>query len=60
MGRRDFAVPAALAIVTGVLSLAPTAVARRGASATPQAAKPWTMPRTPAGQPDLQGYWTND
>jgi len=37
MGRRDFAVPAALAIVTGVLSLAPTAVAGRGAIAPPQA-----------------------
>src|SRR5262247_1384640 len=23
------------------------------------AAKKWTMPRTPDGQPDLQGYWTN-
>ena len=21
--------------------------------------KPWTLPRTPDGQPDLQGYWTN-
>ena len=60
MSRRDFAAPAALAIVTGVLSLAPTAVAGQGASAPPQAAKAWTLPRTPAGQPDLQGYWTND
>src|SRR3954468_15448338 len=23
------------------------------------AAKKWTAPRTPDGQPDLQGYWTN-
>src|SRR4051794_29690300 len=23
------------------------------------AAKKWTLPRTPDGQPDLQGYWTN-
>ena len=22
-------------------------------------AKPWTAPRTPDGQPDLQGFWTN-
>jgi hypothetical protein len=22
-------------------------------------AKPWTMPRTPDGHPDLQGYWTS-
>jgi len=60
MGRRAFAVPAALAIAAGVLSLAPTVVAGQGGSAPPQAAKSWTVPRTPAGQPDLQGYWTND
>jgi len=24
-----------------------------------QAPKKWTAPRTPDGQPDLQGYWTN-
>jgi hypothetical protein len=24
-----------------------------------QGAKKWTAPRTPDGQPDLQGYWTN-
>src|SRR5215510_9688915 len=28
------------------------------AAAAP-AAKKWTVPRTPDGQPDLQGYWTN-
>src|SRR5579871_6921803 len=21
--------------------------------------KPWTLPRLPDGQPDMQGYWTN-
>jgi len=59
MNRRDFAAPAALAIVTGLLSLAPV-VAGRGAGAPPQAPKASTLPRTPAGHPDLQGYWTND
>lgn len=29
------------------------------AGARPAAAKPWTVPRTPDGQPDLQGYFTN-
>src|SRR5438067_12535229 len=24
-----------------------------------QVAKPWTPPKTPDGQPDLQGVWTN-
>ncbi|OFW37848.1 MAG: hypothetical protein A3F70_05225 [Acidobacteria bacterium RIFCSPLOWO2_12_FULL_67_14] len=29
------------------------------APAKPSPAKPWTMPRTPDGKPDLQGYWTS-
>src|SRR5262249_18442116 len=26
----------------------------------PATAKPWTVTKTPDGQPDLQGYWTNN
>src|SRR5262247_2557404 len=26
----------------------------------PTAARPWTATKTPDGQPDLQGYWTNN
>ena len=26
----------------------------------PAAAKPWAVTKTPDGQPDLQGYWTNN
>src|SRR5262245_33331139 len=26
----------------------------------PAEAKPWTLTKTPDGQPDLQGYWTNN
>ena len=29
-------------------------------SVAPAAAKPWTVTKTPDGQPDLQGYWTNN
>jgi hypothetical protein len=29
------------------------------AAKSPKPAKPWTASRTPDGQPDLQGFWTN-
>ena len=29
------------------------------AQAKSSAAKSWTPPKTPDGQPDLEGYWTN-
>jgi hypothetical protein len=40
------ALAAAFALVAPVLAQTP-------------AAKPWNPPRTPDGQPDLQGYWSN-
>ncbi len=37
-----------------------TTIAGQGQSAAPAGiAKPWTMPRTVDGKPDLQGIWTN-
>ncbi len=64
MHLRDLAFLAGLA---GVLSLAPVPVnaqiptvnakAKTKAGAT---AKPWTLPRTIDGQPDLQGVWSNN
>jgi hypothetical protein len=41
-----------------LLSIAPPPVAAQTAKLT-KTAKTWTTPRTPDGQPDLQGYWTN-
>src|SRR5262249_24084117 len=58
---------AALVMLAIVVLLAPApaaAQAQRAASApvakASAAAKPWTVSKTPDGQPDLQGYWTNN
>src|SRR6266853_1349111 len=48
-----------------LVAIAVTVVATRSvagqapSSAKAAAAKKWTVPRTPDGQPDLQGFWTN-
>ena len=67
MTRRVLALPAAIAIITAVLFLrlvasaqSATGQAAQVSSSDPKskvAAKPWTPPRTPWGQPDLQGVW---
>jgi hypothetical protein len=66
MSGRFLASPAlgALAAVISIVSLAtvpaagqtPTPAAK---AKTPAPTKTWTPPRTPYGQPDLQGLWTN-
>jgi hypothetical protein len=45
----------ALGIVTATLTLATVA-----GQAPARPAKPWTVPRTPDGKPDLQGNWSNE
>jgi hypothetical protein len=52
MRHRAVALFSALLGVIAVIALATHGVAG-------QATKKWTAPRTPDGQPDLQGYWTN-
>ena len=49
-----FASMAAIASVAAVVSLAPVSVAGQTPTA---AARTWNPPRTPDGQPDIQGYW---
>jgi hypothetical protein len=58
MGRRVMAGPVVLAILIAVLSLAPRTTAEQRSGESAKAA--WIPLLTSEGQPDLQGYWTND
>jgi len=61
MSPRYLASVGALAAVVALVSLAAVPVAGQSAAKpkTPAAARAWTPPRTPEGQPDLQGIWAN-
>ena len=62
MNHRVFARIGVAGLFLAVVWLAPalvTAQVPTTAAKAPNPAKPWTPPRTPNGQPDLQGFWTN-
>jgi hypothetical protein len=46
-------------VIVGLLVATPAAAQTAPAKATGGTAKPYTPPKTPDGQPDLQGFWTN-
>ncbi len=50
-----------LLVATALMVVAARSVAGQtpASPAKPAAARKWTVPRTPDGQPDLQGFWTN-
>ena len=60
MNHRNLASVGVLLVATAVTAFGTRGVAGQAAAgAKTAAAKKWTVPRTPDGQPDLQGYWTN-
>ena len=54
----------ALVVIAVFLTASPAAgqikLGTNALNVAPAAAKPWTVAKTPDGQPDLQGYWTNN
>ncbi len=60
MSHRYFASVSVLAVLIAVVLFALVlAQAPSGDAKADAPAKTWNMPRTPDGQPDLQGFWTN-
>ncbi len=51
--------PLVAAVAFTVLAIQPVGGQSPAGASKPPAGKKWTVPRTPDGQPDLQGYWTN-
>jgi len=48
-----------LGVATAIAAQTPSPKAKPTTPSAAKAAKGWTVPRTPDGQPDLQGIWTN-
>lgn len=66
MRKSNFALSCVVALASAIVSLVPVrataqsaAVAAVEKKAESLAPKGWTVPRTPDGQPDLEGYYTN-
>jgi hypothetical protein len=60
MNRPSLASVTALVALMAAFAAAPAAAQVRNVAAKKAAVKTWTAPRTPWGDPDLQGMWTNE
>jgi len=59
MAPRYYAFRSAAVIAVALLSLPVLGAGQQTTKASAPSNKAWTLPRTPAGQPDFEGYWTN-
>ena len=50
----------ALALALGLSAIPLTPLGAQAPAKAPVEGKPWVLPRTPDGQPDLQGNWSNE
>ncbi len=57
MDHRRLGLPVLVTVIAAV-GLLPASAAAQDRAAASDAEPAWTMPRTPDGQPDLQGFWT--
>src|SRR5262245_49766095 len=57
-GERSLA--GALALALGLAAIPLASLAAETPAKAPVNGKPWVVPRTPDGKPDLQGNWSNE
>src|SRR5712691_5379536 len=57
MSHRVFAVSSTLAAAVALLSLGASGIAGQAPAKATESTKPYVPPKTPWGDPDLQGHW---
>ena len=57
---RALSLAGALTLALGLTAIPFTPVGAQAPAKAPANGKPWVVPRTPEGKPDLQGNWSNE